>query len=71
MARNAKGRLALNGLGAIAGQVSNSPSVAGRSLANQYLLNTVGIFMPGKDGARSVGTGFMHRFIRPDLGRRP
>ena len=46
----------------MAGQTSNRPSVGDWSLANQHLLNTVRILVQGKDGAHSVGTGFMHKF---------
>ena len=46
----------------MAGQASNRPSVGDWSLANQHLLNTVRILVRGRDGAHSVGTGFMHKF---------
>ena len=46
----------------MAGQASKGPNVGDWSLANQHLLNTVRILVRGKDGAHSVGTGFMHKF---------
>ena len=49
-------------VGAMAGQASNGPDIEDWSLANQHLLNTVRILVQGKDGAHSVGTGFMHKF---------
>ena len=57
-----EGAACRNGLGAMAGQASKRPNVGDWSLANQHLLNTVRILVRRKDGAHSVGTGFMHKF---------
>lgn len=44
------------------GPVSKGPDVADYSLSNQHMLNTVRILVRRKNGSKSVGTGFMHKF---------